>query len=81
MENKTPKQYTDNLIDEFFNAIPEEGFKGKYSTFRELAKKCAIICVQRTIDQVPMYFGELNPKWEYLDEVRSELIKQQPISL
>lgn len=39
------------------------------------AKKCALICVEETIAEIPMYTGNLNPKWSFWNDVKQELEK------
>ena len=39
------------------------------------AKECAIIVVDQIIKEIPMYTGNLNPKWEYWQAVKDEINK------
>lgn len=39
------------------------------------AKKCALITVNEILQNLPMYTGNLNPKWSFWNEVRLELTK------
>lgn len=41
----------------------------------ELAKQCALICVDKKLEEVPMYKGGLNPRYTYLQNVKSEIEK------
>jgi len=42
----TPKEKAKELVDRFYTNIPLDNFKGTYSTFRNHAKQCALICVE-----------------------------------
>lgn len=35
------------------------------------AKQCALIAVDEILKVIPMYTGNLNPKWKFWDEVRT----------
>jgi hypothetical protein len=37
------------------------------------AIKCAKIAVDEILKEIPMYIGELNPKWKYWNDVKIEL--------
>lgn len=39
------------------------------------AKERTLEQIELLISQIPMYVGELNPKWKFWDEVRTELRK------
>lgn len=39
------------------------------------AKKCALVCVNEIMKEVPMYTGELNPRWKYWSDVKEEIQK------
>jgi|TARA_R110001592_G_scaffold255196_6_gene518731 hypothetical protein len=38
---------------------------------------CALKVAETTRDNLPMYTGELNPKWKFWNDVVSEITKQQ----
>jgi hypothetical protein len=38
---------------------------------------CALKVAETTRDNLPMYTGELNPKWKFWDDVVSEIKQQQ----
>ena len=40
---------------------------------KDKALACAKTCVNEIIDDIPMYLGNLNPKWYYWNEVKKEL--------
>ncbi len=44
-----------------------------YGMSYEYHKKCALFCVKKMKDVIPMYTGNLNPVWKYWEEVRKEL--------
>ena len=37
------------------------------------AKKCAIIAVTEILENIPMYTGNLNPKWDFYNKVKNEI--------
>ena len=44
-----------------------------YTNNQSLAIKCAINCAQEVINELPMYTGNLNPKWKHWSDVIGEL--------
>ena len=38
---------------------------------------CAIDCADEVLKAIPMYVGELNPKWKYWNDVKQEILKQK----
>ena len=41
----------------------------------ETAKQCALIAVEEILKAVPMYTGNLNPTWEFWNQVKTEIEK------
>lgn len=39
------------------------------------AKISALYCVKQIMKEIPMYTGNLNPKWEFYNTVRQEIKK------
>lgn len=79
----TPEKKAKELFSLF------KGEQPKYSTedddeFEEekreryFARRCALICVGEILDDTPMYSGNLNPKWEFWNDVKNELEKIKP---
>lgn len=40
------------------------------------ARHCALILANEMLENIPMYTGELNPKWKYWTDIKIELEKQ-----
>lgn len=71
MEN-TAKGKAEELIHNFENV---DFLKDVGSMDIELARQCAIVCVEKLILNTDMYFGNINPKWSFWEEVKQELEK------
>lgn len=74
----TPKQKAADLVDKFLDhAWADLELKGdEYSkSLRDSAKQCAIIHVDEILKEIPMYIGNLNPRWKFYNDVKDELQK------
>lgn len=63
----TPKEKAKELVHKYWNSQKNMTYK--------MAIKCALIAVDEIIEEVPMYTGNLNPKWKYWNEVKTEITK------
>ena len=68
----TPEQEAEALIERFYPltwlAVQKEGLDND-------AKRCALICCDKIIEEIDMYKGELNPRWEFWNQVKQHLSK------
>ncbi len=76
----TPKQKAEELIEKYrlLKIDVYDSENGRYSLtnmFFDDAKVCAEIAVDEIINDIPMYLGNLNPKWYYWNQVKQELEK------
>lgn len=62
----TPKEKAEELIDKFT-------WHPRSVISMSRAKQSAIICVDEIIAETAMYTGNLNPKWEFWNEVKKEI--------
>lgn len=77
----TPKEKADVLFHRYFDLLPLEAqitdtaeiANDKCVEHYQLAKSCSVIAIDEIIDDIPMYLGNLNPKWYYWNEVKKEL--------
>lgn len=60
----TPKQMAKHLFDKFYQSPHLQD---------DQAKICSLISVDEIIKEVPMYIGDLNPRWAYWQKVKKEL--------
>ena len=82
MENKEDVQNKiDELVENFLDHVnPYIGSGMLSNTYDDnvilwRAKKCALITANEILQNLPMYTGNLNPKWSFWNEVRLELTK------
>ena len=59
----TPTEKAKQLIEDFQHYTPN---------FMS-AKRCAINCAQEILNELPMYTGNLNPKWKYWSDVKNKI--------
>ena len=83
MKNKEDVQNKiDELIEKFSHHVnPYVGSGMLSNTYDDdvilwQAKKCALITVNEILAAIPMYTGNLNPKWKFWNEVKLELTKK-----
>lgn len=77
----TPEEKAKDLFNKmlehcWYNTFPTDryGVSRKVTTYRDNeAKQCALIATNEIIENIPMYTGNLNPKWKYWDDVRTAL--------
>lgn len=69
----TPKQKAKQLVERFYTAKDSHGTI--ICEFNSCAKQCALITVDEILSVIPMYTGNLNPKWKYWQEVKQEIQK------
>lgn len=68
----TPHVKAKLLVDMFFQIAPRYKFGSGEDDYSD-AKKYATICAVEIIASIPMYKGELNPDWEFWQQVKSEI--------
>lgn len=66
----TPQEKAVELVDKFSKAQDEDGFINQ-NKHRHI--QCAKIAVDEIIAIAPMYKGNINPDYEYWQEVKQEL--------
>ncbi len=69
---ETPKEKAQSLFAKFQNIESERYPLGMAD---DDAYECAKIAVEEIISVIPMYIGNLNPKWKFWDDVKTELNK------
>jgi hypothetical protein len=70
---KEPKEKALELIEKFVEPARKYKLKRPLFSERRQALEAAIICVDQVIEVIPMYTGNLNPKWKYWNEVKNHL--------
>ena len=73
IKNNYPDVVANDLI-EYFAANADKLNQPTEYTFDVF---CALKVAETTRDNLPMYTGELNPKWKFWNDVVSEITKQQ----
>lgn len=73
----SPKDKAKELIRRFRYGLDEMKPLNKNSPHVDqlLAEKCAIIATEEVLKAIPMYTGNLNPKWKYWNDVKEEIEK------
>lgn len=70
----TPRQKALELYTKFHQSF--NGFGSAVIRIQgAAARKAAIIAVQEIIKVIPMYTGNINPDWQFWNDVKSELEK------
>lgn len=84
MKNKEDVQNKiDELVEKFLDHVNPYIGSGMLSNTCDdgviiwQARKCALITVNEILADIPMYTGNLNPKWSFWNEVRLELTKER----
>ena len=67
---KIPEEKAKELIKKFGLKFP---MASPDNFICKQAKECALIATNEVIDNIPMYTGNLNPKWKFWDDVRTVL--------
>jgi len=77
--NLPPKQNAEILLEKYTCYRLIQNFNQKVKSDRDFnaMKGWAIICIEQMISITPMYTGNLNPKWKYLNEVKTEIEKYE----
>jgi len=68
-----PREKAHELLKKYINEIPIDSTD--INAFTDVCKQCATICVDEMLKFTPMYTGNINPKWSYLNEVKQEIEK------
>ena len=74
--NKPPEQEAEELIQKHFIAVcPQSRVRSEVARnlYTPIAKQCALITVDLVLKALPMYTGDLNPKWEHYQKVRAAI--------
>ena len=71
MTDQEAKAEAEKIVQEFYKAIPLNGFKGTYMTFMAHATQCAIIHVKSHVEE-SLLFGSRN-RWERWKAILTEL--------
>jgi len=78
----TPQNKANSIIEQLNESIHDclnchvvEGFCGKASK-NKLVIDTALILTAEVLKVIPMYRGELNPDWQFWENVRMEIIKR-----
>lgn len=72
----TPKEEADELYYNYHQLLRQMRFQAEtMKQFNLAAKECALSCVDKILKAIPMYNGNLNPKWKHYKEVKTELEK------
>ena len=66
---------TKEIAEELIGKYIEFAKRDTDLNFMRNAKKCALICCDEIIKEIPMYTGNLNPNWKFWQAVKKELIK------
>ncbi len=69
---KTPEEEAKEIYNDFYLYSAHQNSEKARS---EQAKHCALKCVDRMINEVDMYKGELNPRWKVLQSIRQAIEK------
>lgn len=67
------KAEAEKIVQEFIPIIDPDFGKLIKKTTLSKAKQCAIIHVKGIMKEIPMYTGNLNPKWEFYESILTEL--------
>lgn len=72
----TPEEKAKELTNNFINNVIWQ-LEDDTTTFLILheAKQCALICIDEVLENIPMYTGNLNPKWKFFNDVKEEIKK------
>ena len=71
---KAPKEKATELIEQFCT-LDEYDAVNDIPIYTHNTKQCALICCEEILKEIPMYTGNLNPKWKYWQEVKEEITK------
>jgi len=66
------KEKAIELYEKMYINVP---FTYSENEIHETARQFALIAVDEVLKVIPMYVGQLNPKWNYWNEVKQEIEK------
>ena len=70
----TAKEKATELTEKYICYVAEgNGMQPHVIKYR--AKQCALICCEEILKEIPMYTGNLNPNWNFWQEVKEEITK------
>ncbi|MEA1848972.1 hypothetical protein U9K52_08630 [Chryseobacterium sp. MHB01] len=73
MKQLIPKDKAKDLFVKHLESIPDSLIQNNEDASM-LAKCNALVTVNEVIQDIPMYLGNLNPKYVYWNEVKQELL-------